>query len=337
MILVEEPGLLTMVQDRGRPGWQHLGVSPGGAMDPFSALIGQALVGNALGTAGLEITLAGPRLRFARGTWAALTGADLSAHLDEIPMPLWRPVWVPAGARLRFGHPRLGCRAYLAVAGGFKLKAVLGSQATDCRAGFGGLAGRALRGGDCLELAATDLPAPKPDRRMRAPTWWVNGQAALHPEPPVRLRLIVSPDWHRLAERDRRALEAARYRIGQRSDRMGLRLEGPALNLAGAGERLSAGVAFGTLQLPPNGQPILLGVDRQTTGGYPVLGTVASVDHPRLAQLRPGDAVGFAPMTVERAQHLYRLGAHRLGALLTGLAPRWPLNRGSSPWDASWI
>lgn len=331
MIRVEHPGLLTTLQDTGRHGYQHLGLSPGGAMDPYSAAIANALVGNPAEAAVLEITLQGPRLTLERPLWLALTGADLSAELDGEPLPSWRPVWCPAGSRLRFGRPRLGCRAYLAVAGGFAVPAVLGSRSTDRRAGFGGLDGRALRAGDVVPVHGHALATPPDASRAWSPSWFVAWAEELALDGHARLRLVPGDDWSALPEAGRRALGEEAYRVSPLSDRMGLRLEGPLLALPGVGEKLSSGVAFGTLQLPPGGAPILLGADRQTTGGYPVLGTVASVDHPRLAQLRPGEPVRFEPVDVDTAQDLRRAQARRLQKLRAGLALRWPLTTLASP------
>jgi antagonist of KipI len=326
VIRVEQPGLLSTIQDRGRPGWQHLGITPGGVMDTYSAAVSNALVGNSPDAAVLEITLHGPGLLFEAGTWLAITGADLSPEIGGRPVPGWRPVWIPGGTRLRFGPPRLGCRTYLAVAGGFNVPRILGSRSTDIRAGFGGLEGRPLRAGDQLDFPESPLPIPDDPTRLHAPRWWVAWSQELPFDDPARLRFVPGPDWAALPLTGQYALAGETYRISAASDRMGLRLEGPPLVLDATDERLSAGVAFGTLQLPPGGQPILLGVDRQTTGGYPVLGTVASVDHPRLAQLRPGEPVRFEAVTVEQAQALYRDHAERLHRLQTSLSLRWPLN-----------
>lgn len=327
MIRIENPGLMTTLQDRGRSGQQHLGITPGGAMDAYSAGVANSLVGNAPDAAVMEITLQGPRLRFSSGVWLAVAGADMSPELDGVPLPSWRPVWAPAGARLRFGTARLGCRAYLAVDGGFAVPTVLNGRGLDHRAGFGGFEGRPLRAGDRLASGAGALPAPDNPRRVHAPTWSVAWSQALALECAARLRLIPGPDWDALPSEARFALMQETYRVSASSDRMGLRLDGPPLSVPGPGEKLSAGVAFGALQLPPGGRPILLGADRQTTGGYPVLGVTASVDLPRLAQLRPGDTVRFEPVTVEKAQALYRLRAEKLRFLQVSLGMRWPLNR----------
>ena len=326
MIRVEQPGLLSTIQDRGRTGWQHLGITPGGVMDSYSAAVANILAGNPPDAAVLEITLHGPRLRFENGVWLAITGAYLSPFIEGSAVPGWRPVWVPAGSLLRFGAPRSGCRAYLAVAGGFAVPPVLGSRSTDLRAGFGGLDGRPLRANDLLTHYAGSVPIPDDSWRLHAPKWCVAWSQELSLDGPARLRFVPGPDWAALPLAGQHALAGETYRISAASDRMGLRLEGPPLVLEDTSEKLSAGVAFGTLQLPPGGQPILLGVDRQTTGGYPVLGTVASVDHPRLAQLRPGDVVSFEPIAVEAAQEVFRQRAERLHRLQASLSLRWPLS-----------
>lgn len=326
MIDIEHPGLLTTIQDRGRAGFQHLGLSPGGAMDPDAARMANLLVGNDPSAALLEITLMGPRLIFQKGVWIALTGADLSATLSDASLPLWRPVWAPAGTCIGFGARRRGCRAFLAVDGGLDVPQVLGSRSTDAKAALGGLAGRPLQAGDCLPLGTAHLPPPQHPNRPAWPRWWVTPMADVPINHPGLLRFIPGTDWAALPEHEQQGLAGTRYRISSQCDRMGLRLLGPALSLPGGPERLSAGVTFGTIQLPPDGQPIILGPERQTTGGYPVLGTVARIDWPRLGQLRPGDAVGFMPITVDAAHALMRDRERDIARLATGLSLRWPLS-----------
>lgn len=314
MIHIDSPGQLTTVQDLGRPGHQQLGLSPGGAMDVDAARIANLLVGNTPSAALLEITLIGPRITFEHGSWIALTGANLPGTVAGTRLPGWRPVWIPPGAQLVFGGIRKGCRAYLALAGGIDVPIVLGSRSTDLRARIGGLSGRRLQQGDCLPIGRTTWAIPSPADRPCWPRWW-----AAHEIPTadhrVTLRFVPGPDWSVLSETARQALTSGALRVDHRFDRMGLRLSGPRLSISNQHERLSAGVTFGTLQLPPDGQPILLGADRQTTGGYPVLGTVARVDHTRLAQLRAGDALYFSPLPVAAAQTLYRARARDIARL----------------------
>jgi antagonist of KipI len=308
-LLVERPGLHTTVQDLGRPGFQHLGLGPGGAADPYSHRVANLLVGNDPGAATLEITLAGPALRFDETVLAALCGADLSASVEGEPLPLWRPAWIRAGALLTFGAPRRGARAYLAVAGGFRTRMVLGGRGTGPGLGLG-----PLRAGDALPLGLQPPPPPF-GGAFSAPAWFAPWHQDLDLGDPRVLRLLPGPQLSALDAASGKALFEGSFRVAPASDRMGLRLAGPALALARPLERVSAPVATGTLQLPPGGAPILLLAGRQTTGGYPRLGEVASVDLPSAAQLRPGETLAFRPVGAPEALALLRAREARLDAL----------------------
>jgi antagonist of KipI len=317
-IRVEAPGLLTTVQDRGRTGCQHLGVSPCGAMDAFSHRVANLLVGNDPGAATLEVTLAGPRLRFTADALVALCGAELSATVAGRPLPLWRPVWLRAGALVSFGAPLAGARAYLALAGGIQAPLVLGSRSTCLAAGFGGHLGRALRTGDRLDLP----PQPPPPRALgqggapfAAATWFVPWFRELSFQRPATLGFLPGPQWPELTEASRLAFLGTAFQVAPVSNRQGLRFQGPALALACRRELVSAPVAMGTLQLPPDGAPILLMADRQTTGGYARLGEVASVDLPAAAQLRALDAVTFRLSDPREARALLLAREERLAEL----------------------
>ena len=318
MIHVEAAGLLTTVQDLGRWGHQHLGLGPCGAMDLDAARVANLLVGNGPGAALLEITLAGPRLVLEGGAWIAWTGAPSSITLNDADLPGWRPVWAPAGSRLRWGGLYRGCRGYLAVGGGIEVPLVLGSRSTDLRSGIGGLEGRALQTGDRLPIGTPRRPRAGARADAYWPDWWVRHNAP-PPGQPVTLPFIPGPDWETLPDSAREALATGAFRVSPRFDRMGLRLSGPALTATTGPERLSAGVACGTLQLPPDGHPILLGVDHQTTGGYPVLGTVAGIARSRLAQLRAGDTVSFRPLPIGAAQALHRRHEQSISRLMVAL------------------
>lgn len=308
-VTVIEPGLQTQLQDEGRWGWQHDGVPVGGAMDAWSHRLANLLAGNAEDEATLEILMTGPRLRFDQDAVIALTGADLPASLDSQAVPMHRRLLVPAGAVLAFGRRRAGLRAYLAVAGGFDVPVVLGSRSTYVRGGFGGLQGRALRQGDVLPL--------RPHATRTAPA----GAGRMEPAPPPPPDLIPAlpdpaPDacatvavlrgehWDLFDAAARQALLAQAWRIGSQSDRMGYRLSGTALHRAPGEELLSEGVGFGTVQVPPDGQPIVLMAERQSTGGYPKIAHVANVDLPMLAQLAPGQRVRFELVSLDLAQAL---------------------------------
>lgn len=295
-------GLMTSVQDLGRCGHRAAGVTPGGAADPAAAIAANLLAGNPPDAAVLEFTLTGPTLHFPGETVVALGGGEFSGF------PTWRPVQIPADTTLAVGHALRGCRGYLAVAGGIDVPALLGSRSTHLAAGFGGLAGRPLAAGDRLRLGPA--PPPPADFRFRL-------SSALLPLPstPARLRLIPEPGlaanaipWGQL------------YRVSARSDRMGLRLEGAGVR--GVGDGVSRGVVPGTVQVPPDGQPILLGADCQTIGGYPVLGHVITADLRLAAQLRPGDRLCFEPATLAEAHTAWRERAAILAELTDTLADR---------------
>jgi antagonist of KipI len=323
---VESFGLLTTVQDLGRRGFQHLGVGTGGAMDEISHRMANLLLGNPARTPTLEITLTGPGLRFERETLIALCGADLSPTIGDRPVPLWRPVQVGAGALLRFGKPVQGVRCYLAVEGGFQVPTVMGSASTHLSAGFGGFQGRALKIGDRLETGSGNLYPALRDRFRRggrpfqATGWFVPWFQDLDYTRPAVLRFIPGPQWPSLTAASRQSLLEGTFTVAPHSDRMGLRMQGPQLALERPLEMVSSGVTMGTLQLPPDGSVILLMADRQTTGGYPRLGEVASVDLPTAAQLRPGEALRFTAVSLEEAQALLLQREARLQELAAVLA-----------------
>lgn len=315
MLTVLAPGLLSSVQDQGRPGWQCYGVSAGGAMDLAAARWANRLVGNATAAAVLELTLGGPTLRLEQGHWLALAGGAVDATLAGRPWPVGSLAWAPAGSTVRLAGLREGCRGWLAVAGGFDVPALMGSRSTALRPAFGGLGGRALKAGDTLAVQRSLLPMP-----VRPSDAWISPwrlRPAIYTDSGIaRLRLVAADE---LPETSLHALLAAEFSVSSQSDRMGLRLVGPAIAHRAPEQRLSAGLALGSVQLPPDGQPIILGADRQSTGGYPLLGTVASVDHGQLAQLRPGMRLVFGLVTLVEAhaalQRRQRLEAVALAEL----------------------
>ena len=290
---VARPGLLTTVQDLGRRGHQHEGIPEGGAMDTLAARLANLLVGNEENAAVLEITLLGPRLEVGRGITMAVTGANFDVQLDGQAIPQWRAHHLNAGSTLDVGSARTGCRCYLAIAGGLDVPVVLGGRSTCLPAAFGGFHGRALRAGDVL-ASGSALPRHPAAGRALSP--------ALRPSYGTAVRLIAA-ETPRSEVFDR--LFDGEFRISRRSDRMGYRLEGEGSDWPALPEVLSTAVPMGTLQLPPGGSPILLMADRQTTGGYPVLGQVASIDLGSVAQLRPGDRMRFTPVSLDEAQRLY--------------------------------
>ncbi len=298
-IEVIKPGLLTTWQDLGRPGLAHLGVGRAGAFDAPALRIANALCGNPRDACGLEITLLGPTLRFNAGAWIAVTGAPIAFRVDGVEQPMWAPVPMTAGATLELGAMRSGCRSYLAVRGGFGAAAVLGSRSTDVNAALGPNGGRPLRAGDGLTpgkftTASPDMPRSTPKWRLDPRPWHCG-------EPDKSLRLLPGSHFERLTPTSRNALFSEPFVVHVDSNRTGVRLTGPGLEWTLPIELVSEGCLPGLLQLPPSGQPIAFGPECPVSGGYPRIGQIAAVDIPRLAQLRPGDALRFTPWPLGHA------------------------------------
>ena len=297
---VVQAGLLTTVQDAGRWGHRVQGVPVGGALDSRARRAANGAVGNAAGAAVLEVTLAGFELRFDRPCVAAVSGADLGAHLDDVPVTLNAPLTCRAGSVLRFGERRRGARAYVALAGGVDVPPVLGSRSTELGARFGGFGGRALRSGDHLVVGGA-APASSPAART-APD-------VVEPAGVARLRVLPGPhdDW--FDDGALSSLERGFFTVTPQSNRVGYRLAAQLpLPRRQTGEMISDATVAGGIQVPPDGQPILLMADRQVTGGYPILATVITADMPLAAQLAPGDAVAFE--VCSRAAALTALREH---------------------------
>jgi len=301
-IVVEEPGMLTTVQDLGRWGWQHDGVSVSGAMDPRSHRRANRLVGNRDEAATLEVTLTGPVLRFEQACRIAVSGAEFELFLDDYRVSCDTVLRAEPGQVLRFGRRTDGARAYVAVAAGVDVPRVLGSRSTHLGSGMGGLEGRALRRGDRLRIGPPSAPDPTAEAAM---------PAALAPRPPVgggsRVRMLPGPHCDLFRGADPLAmLAAARYRIRPESDRMGYRLEGAAIAGCDIGGLphgfLSHAVPAGSVQAPPDGGVIVAMADRHTAGGYPRIAMVITADLPKLGQLAPGDWIEFVPCDMKEAR-----------------------------------
>lgn len=275
-IRVLAPGLLTTVQDLGRYGYAHLGVSASGAADPLSFRLGNLIVGNPENTPALEMTLVGGAFEFESEAVVCLVGSDFG-------VPLWTPIRLQAGGTLRCGATRSGARCYLCVRGGIEIPLVLGSASTHVTTGLGG---RVLRKGDVLEVGDR---ASHPVRRIEAPPAWDRSV----------LRVTAGPQRHWFRD------TLGCYEVAEESNRMGLRLKGP--KLAYRGEMLTEGVSLGSVQVPPEGQPIVLFVEHQTTGGYPKIANVIAADLPAVGQLRPRDTVRFEEVSLETAMALKRV------------------------------
>jgi len=297
VIQVQEPGLFTTVQDLGREGFGPLGVSASGAADAISLRLGNRLVGNAEGAAGLEMTLLGGTFLFPEGAVIALAGSDFGAMQDGKPVELWTPFESRPGQALRLGPTRSGARCYLCVRGGIEVKLFLGSASTHILSGLGGHDGRALRKGDVLNIGAASASAR--ERRLTA-------RALKELQPRKVLRVTEGPQSDWFPESARRLFYESRYRVAEESNRMGIRLEGAIIPVPSGGEMISEGVSLGAIQVPEGGKPIILSVEQQTTGGYPKIANVISADFHSLGQLRPRDEIRFERVDWETARELLR-------------------------------
>ena len=305
MIELLRAGPLTTVQDLGREAWRDRGISRCGMLDDLALIHANLLVGNAPGAAGLEFTLGPATLRLHADGEVAITGTDVDASLDGLPV---RPGWrtrVRAGQTLKIAAPRERMRTVLAVSGGIDVPLALGSRSTDLKAGFGGHEGRALRDGDRLPWH----PPASPMRRvgLRPPDW------------AARVRVLPGPEHDEFTPAAREALWDADWTLTPQSNRMGFRFAGPALTREPSGDLLSHGVLPGVIQVPPSGQPIVLLADAQTTGGYPKIGVVIRADLWKLAQLRLGAPLRFVPCTREDAVAALRQRQNDLDALKAAL------------------
>lgn len=315
-IEVLRPGTLTTVQDLGRRGAAGQGIGVGGALDRWAAMAANLAIGNPPEAALLECTYVGPVLRFSAATTVAVLGAESPL------LPAGRPLAIEAGAVLDCSLLTRGARLYLAVAGGLRVPLRLGAAATHLNAGFGGHEGRALVEGDRVVYDAKA-------KGLAAASWRI---AAPVPPPAkkelIEVRLIPGPDWARLMRRSKadsseRAIEEMRFQLSAKSDRMGLRLGGDGFAVSSdAGEEVSRPVVPGTVQIPPDGHPIVLMAEGQTIGGYPQLGQIASIDLPKLAQARPGAEIVFRVSSVSAAQHARLRVADDLTRLRIGLQMR---------------
>jgi biotin-dependent carboxylase-like uncharacterized protein len=295
VIQVQAPGLLTTVQDLGREGFGPLGVSPSGAADAISLRLGNRLVGNPEGAAGLEMTLLGGTFVFPQGAVIALTGSDFGATLDGALVELWTSNEVKAGQTLRVTSTLSGARCYLCVRGGIAVKPFLGSASTHLLSGLGGYHGRGLRKGDVLQIGTDTAPlqgstiAPRVLERL---------------SPRKLLRVTPGPQSDSIPKSSQQQFYASAYRVAEDSNRMGLRLEGRPISQDYSGEMITEGVSLGAVQITAGGLPIILFVEQQTTGGYAKIANVISADLHSLGQLRPRDEIRFEPVDWETARRL---------------------------------
>lgn len=312
-VTVINPGLLTTVQDAGRVGYQQFGVPVSGVTDPRAMKIANILVGNDENEAVLECTMMGPQLRFNKANVVAVTGGDLGPTLDGQPVASYAAFVVQEGQTLRFTGLRTGCRAYVAFAGGLDIPLVMGSRSTYMKAKIGGLDGRKLEKDDEIGFRA-----PNPDVLNLV-------QRRIAPEVTARneytVRVLMGPQDDRFTQAGIDTFLGEAYTVTNEFDRMGCRMDGPEIEHKNGGDIISDGIAFGAIQIPTAGKPIIMLADRQTTGGYTKIANVITADFRIIGQLKGGDRVRFVKTTIEAAQDALLTEREALRALKTMAGP----------------
>lgn len=308
-IEVIKSGMLATIQDLGRIGYQRFGVNCNGALDESSARVANILVGNDEHEAVIELTLFGTALKFTSTHLIAICGGDMNPYVNNQPVDMWQPIIVTKDSTLSFAQYRAGCRVYIAIAGGLAIEKVLGSYSTSLRAKMGGFAGRALKAGDIIptnKVSSTSLSHRlwKKVEQEQGVSYHVQHFAPAYADV-MTIRFIRGQDFHHLTEQSKQHWTSSVWTIDAQSDRMGYKLMGESLQWDIQEEKISAGVVHGTVQLPANGQPIVLLADRQTIGGYPQIAIIAAKDLSVFGQLKPGQKIKFVEITLEEAEQLY--------------------------------
>ena len=299
-MMIEKPGLLSTIQDLGRKGYKRYGIISSGSMDQIAHRIANMLVLNEEDVEAIEITMTGPVIQFQNDAMIAITGGQLSPAINEEKIEMYRPVLVKAGDVLSFGRAKEGIRSYLAVHGGFSVDRVMQSASTYLRAGIGGYKGRALKKGDVLPLKKT-ISIDEWDKPIK---WSAKRFSHSQDMMPKTIRVIKGLQYDAFTEDSQLSFEEKEYTVMPESDRMGYRLDGENLSLKEQREFISEAVSFGTIQVPADGQPIILLADSQTLGGYAKLAQAATVDRSILAQSKPGDRLKFKMIGLNEAQRL---------------------------------
>ena len=295
-VIIRQAGLLTTVQDGGRYGYQQYGVMVSGAMDQKSMRLANLLVGNEPDEAVLEMTALGADLEFQTDCIVAAVGADMQPVIGKMPVEMGVAILVRKGETIRFQAAKHGCRTYLSFAGCLDLPEVMGSRSTLLRAGLGGYKGRKLRPGDELSLRAPVGSLPHWEKRRIEPRQM--------PEKLLTLRVVLGPQDDRFPAQAMETFLSSVYTVKAESDRMGYRLDGPKLAHVNGANIITDGIAFGAIQVPNDGKPIIMMADRQCTGGYTKIASVITADLPLLAQCGAGAKVQFQSICIEQAQEL---------------------------------
>ncbi|MBB6218585.1 biotin-dependent carboxylase-like uncharacterized protein [Anaerosolibacter carboniphilus] len=299
-IKIINPGLLTLIEDAGRYGYQQFGVPVAGVMDSFSHRVGNILVGNEESEAVLEATMIGPQIEFAHEGVIAITGGDLSPLINGEPIEMWKSIYVKAGDRLTFGGSKNGCRSYIALAGGIDVPLVMGSKSTYTKAKIGGYEGRTLKTGDIIKIGKPGH-ALSTLKGRKVPSQYIPQYTNL-----MTVRVVLGPQDDLFTADGIRTFFSSQYTVTNECDRMGFRLDGPEIEHVDGGDIISDGIAFGAIQIPGHGKPIIMMADRQTTGGYTKIGNAIWGDLGKLAQSKPNDKIEFIQTTVTEAHQVLR-------------------------------
>ena len=319
-MIISRAGFLTSVQDLGRTGHRHAGVSPGGALDAFGLRVANLVVGNHESAAGLEITFGALQLGFTDERIVAWCGGEFDVRIGSASLPAGHAARLQPDEELKFGKPQIGCRSWLAISGGVDVPTVLGSRSTDLRAQFGGMEGRALRDAD--ELLLGKFRRSQTATTESISTWMAPHEWASPASREPTLRFTRGMDWNRFNASALQQFTTEAFAVSPDSDRMGVRLDGPELKRADNPDLISEAVAPGTIQVPPGGKPILLLGDCQTIGGYPKIAHVITVDLGIAAQLRAGDVVRFSEVSLAEAHQLLLERESELKRFRIGLSLR---------------
>ena len=296
-IMMLQSGLLTTIQDAGRRGYQRYGMGVSGAVDVHAYIYANILVGNRQNEAVLEVTLLGPKIEFTSNSVIAITGGDLSPAIDGTPMPMYRAIQIQKGSILSFGPPKTGCRAYIAFSGGLAITPIMGSRSTYIKANLGGYEGRRLLAGDEIAFRRPASCPANVESRIMEPD---------HFGGTYTVRVLMGPQDDSFTEKGIETFLSETYTVTNEFDRMGYRLTGPKIEHVTDGNIITDGIAFGAVQVPDGGEPIVMLADRQTTGGYAKIASIINVDMPMIAQCKAGDKIHFQKTDIETAQKAFR-------------------------------
>lgn len=299
-------GLQTSLQDLGRPSFRRFGIPNNGALDPVSLKIANWLVSKPLCSACLEITQAGPVIEFTQDMAIAVTGAHFELSIDDIPVDMHQTLLVSKGERLTFGKLVNGARAYLAFSAEPDVPKIMGSYSTNLMAQFGGYEGKAFKNDDTLPL--TNIVIPEIRKTPK--------ELQLQFSDNYQIRFIEGREWSNFSDATQKSFIQSPYQVTSQSNRMGMRLKGEALKTEKSLSMTTAPITPGTIQIPPDGQPIVTLADGQTTGGYPRIGQVITADLPILGQLKANDSISFQQIDVEDAIDLFKAKTNLMKQLL---------------------